>query len=181
MMDPKLLEEIFKTAKTFNEFLLTLMNPRTYLRDVEEKEIEEFYRNTAKIFFELNNAYWSLLFEIYQALLKRDSEELIMVISRAMDRFENIYAEYMNNAVVSAIVNAINKAYLRGLQNIQNFMSTILHSMGMVSRKDIIALSEAYVDLKGDIKKEARKIREEIKILREEIEKIKTGGGQSAA
>ncbi|MEM4523963.1 MAG: hypothetical protein QXF29_02515, partial [Archaeoglobaceae archaeon] len=92
-MDPKLLEEIFKTAKTFNEFLLTLMNPRTYLRDVEEKEIEEFYRNTAKIFFELNNAYWSLLFEIYQALLKRDSEELIMVISRAMDRFENIYAE----------------------------------------------------------------------------------------
>ncbi|MEM4524689.1 MAG: hypothetical protein QXF29_06305, partial [Archaeoglobaceae archaeon] len=91
------------------------------------------------------------------------------------------YAEYMNNAVVSAIVNAINKAYLRGLQNIQNFMSTILHSMGMVSRKDIIALSEAYVDLKGDIKKEARKIREEIKILREEIEKIKTGGGQSAA
>ncbi|MEM3179107.1 MAG: hypothetical protein QXW81_04125, partial [Archaeoglobaceae archaeon] len=123
---------------------------------------------------------WDLIIEISQALAKRDSEEVIKAFTRAMERFEVLYAEYMDNPVVSAIINSINSAYMRTLMNLQSFMSAVLHSMGMVSRKDIIALSEAYVDLKGDIKKESRKIREEIRVLKEEIEKIKPKGGYNA-
>ncbi|MCS7118707.1 MAG: hypothetical protein RMH75_01405 [Archaeoglobaceae archaeon] len=176
MMDTKFFEEAFRTAKVFNEFLLTLMNPRTYLRELEDREIEEFYHKNAKLLFELNKAYWGFLIEITQALARRDSGGVVRAVTATMERLEIIYAEYMDNAVISAIINSINNAYLRSLQSLQNFMSAFLHSMGMVSRKDIIALSEAYVDLKGDIKKETRKIREDIRSLREEIEKIKGGG-----
>jgi N-methylhydantoinase B/oxoprolinase/acetone carboxylase alpha subunit len=115
------------------------------------------------------------MIDLTQALMKGDADAVIVAISRGMERIEAIYSEYMNNAVVSAIVNAVNRVYLRSLQNLQNFTSAILHAMGMVSRKDVIALSEAYVDLKGDIKKESRKIREELKLLREELGKIRGG------
>jgi hypothetical protein len=174
-MDARLLGEAFKTAKTFNEFFLTLIDPRTYYKDLDEEEIQEFYSSTSKLFFELNRAYWGLMIDLTQALMKGDADAVIVAISRSMERIEAIYSEYMNNAVVSAIVNAVNRVYLRSLQNLQNFTSAILHAMGMVSRKDVIALSEAYVDLKGDIKKESRKIREELKLLREELGKIRGG------
>lgn len=174
-MDAKLLEEAFKTAKALNEFFLTITDPRTYLKELEEKEIEEFYVNSSKLLLELNRTYWGFVIDFTQALMKREPDGIIMAISKAMENFEKLYAEYMDNAVVSAIVNAINSAYLRSLQNIQNFTSAFLHSMGMVSRKDIIALSEAYVDLKGDIKKESRKILEELRQIREEISKIRGG------
>jgi hypothetical protein len=174
-MDARLLEEAFKTAKTFNEFFLTLIDPRTYYKELDEEEIQEFYSSISKLFFELNRAYWGLMIDLTQALMKGDAGAVILAISRGMERIEAIYSEYMNNAVVSAIVNAVNRVYLRSLQNLQNFTSAILHAMGMVSRKDVIALSEAYVDLKGDIKKESRKIREELKLLREELGKIRGG------
>ena len=174
-MDARLLEEAFKTAKTFNEFYLTLIDPRTYYKELDEEEIQEFYSSISKLFFELNRAYWGLMIDLTQALMKGDADAVIVAISRGMERIEAIYSEYMNNAVVSAIVNAVNRVYLRSLQNLQNFTSAILHAMGMVSRKDVIALSEAYVDLKGDIKKESRKIREELKLLREELGKIRGG------
>ncbi|MFN3384322.1 MAG: hypothetical protein ACK401_05445 [Archaeoglobaceae archaeon] len=176
MANAKLIEETFKSAKALNEFVLTLMSPKTYFKELEEREIEDFYLNSTKLFFELNKSYWGFVFELTQALAKGEGEEVIKAVNKAMDRFETAYAEYMNNAVVSAIINSINSAYLRSLANIQNFTSALLHAMGMVSRKDIIALSEAYVDLKGDIKKESRKIREEIRVLREELEKLKAGG-----
>lgn len=179
MIDAKFLEEAFKTAKALNEFFITLVNPKTYFREIEDKEIEDFYRNTAKLFLELNRAYWGFFFDFTQAIAKRDSEEVIKAVNKAMERFEVAYAEYMDNPVVSAIINAINSAYLRNLAGFQNFMSGMLHAMGMVSKKDVIALSEAYVDLKGDIKKESRKIREEIKFLREELEKLKAKGGSN--
>lgn len=179
MIDAKFLEEAFKTAKAVNEFFLTLINPKTYFKDLEEREIEEFYRNSVKLFFELNKAYWGFLIEFTQAIAKRNSEEVIKAVNKAMERFEIAYAEYMDNAVVSAIINAINSAYLRSLANFQNFTSEILHTIGMVSRKDVVALSEAYVDLKGDIKKESRKIREEIKELKDEIAKLKGGSNVS--
>ncbi len=176
MTNAKLIEETFKSAKALNEFVLTLMSPKTYFRELEDKEIEDFYINSTKFFFELNKAYWGFVFELTQALAKGEGEEVVKVVNKAMDRFETAYAEYMNNAVVSAIINSINSAYLRSLASIQNFTSAFLHAMGMVSKKDVIALSEAYVDLKGDIKKESRKIREEIRILREELEKLRAGG-----
>lgn len=179
MIDARLLEELFKNAKALNEFFLTLMDPRTYFRDLKDEEIEEFYRSSAKLAIELGKAYRDFFFELVQALAKRDSDEVIKAINRAMDRFGTIYEEYMNNAVVSAFINAINSAYLQSLVNLQNLTSAMLHAAGMVSRKDIIALSEAYVDLKGDIKKESRKIREEIRALKEELEKIKRGGSDA--
>lgn len=179
MMNTKFFEEIFKTAKTFNEFFLTVTNPRTYFKELSEEEFDEFYRNSSKLFFELNKAYWGFLLDLTTAFTKGDSEEIAKAIGTAMARIEEIYAEYMDNAVVSAWVNAINSVYMRNLLNLQNFTSAILHSLGMVSRRDVIALSEAYVDLKGDIKKESRKIMEEIRALKdklEKIEKLKRGG-----
>ncbi|MCX8172840.1 MAG: hypothetical protein N3D09_04430 [Archaeoglobaceae archaeon] len=179
MIDTKFFEEVFKTAKTFNEFFLTLTNPRTYFKEISEEELDEFYKKSSKLFFELNKAYWGFLFDLTTAFAKRNGEEISRAINNAMIRIEEIYADYMDNAVVSACVNAINSAYMRILLNLQNFTSAILHSLGMVSRRDVIALSEAYVDLKGDIKKESRKILEEIRDLKERVEKIekaKKGG-----
>ena len=178
-MDARLLEEILKTAKTINEFFITLSDPKTYFKELKEEEIEQFYTNTSKLFFELNRAYWGLVIDLTQAFIKMDAEGVLKAISSGMDRFESIFAEYTNNPVFSAFLNTVNMAYLRSLQNLQTLMSAILHSMGMVSRRDIIALSEAYVDLKGDIKKESRKIREELRLLKEEIEKIRGGSNVS--
>ena len=178
-MDARLLEEILKTAKTINEFFITLSDPKTYFKELKEEEIEQFYTNTSKLFFELNRAYWGLVIDLTQAFIKMDAEGVLKAISGGMDRFESIFAEYTNNPVFSAFLNTVNMAYLRSLQNLQTLMSAILHSMGMVSRRDIIALSEAYVDLKGDIKKESRKIREELRSLKEEIEKIRGGSNVS--
>uniref|UniRef100_A0A7C3REA4 Uncharacterized protein n=1 Tax=Archaeoglobus fulgidus TaxID=2234 RepID=A0A7C3REA4_ARCFL len=178
-MDARLLEEILKTAKTINEFFITLSDPKTYFKELKEEEIEQFYTNTSKLFFELNRAYWGLVIDLTQAFIKMDAEGVLKAISGGMDRFESIFAEYTNNPVFSAFLNTVNMAYLRSLQNLQTLMSAILHSMGMVSRRDIIALSEAYVDLKGDIKKESRKIREELRLLKEEIEKIRGGSNVS--
>lgn len=177
MLNANFLEEVFKSAKALNEFFLTLMDPKTYFKDLKDEEIEEFYRSSAKLALEFNKAYWGFVLELTQALAKGGGEEVMKVFNKAMDRFETIYAEYMNNAVVSAFINSINSAYLRSLASLQNFTSALLHAMGMVSKRDVIALSEAYVDLKGDIKKESRKIREEIRILKEELEKIKAKGG----
>ncbi|MEM3139083.1 MAG: hypothetical protein QXU17_02645 [Archaeoglobaceae archaeon] len=179
MMDSKFFEEVFKTAKAFNEFFLTVTNPRTYFKELSEEEFDEFYKNSVRLIFELNKAYWGFLNDLTKAFAKRDAEEIARSIGNAMARIEEIYAEYMDNAVVSAWVNAINSAYMRTLLNLQNFTSAILHSLGMVSRKDVIALSEAYVDLKGDIKKESRKILEEIRVLKEKIEKLEKEGGAS--
>lgn len=179
MMDVKFFEEFFKTAKTFNEFFLTVTNPRTYFKELTEEEFNEFYKNSVKLIFELNKAYWGFFNDLTKAFAKRDSEEIARAIGNAMARIEEIYAEYMDNAVVSAWVNAINSAYMRTLLNLQNFTSAILHSLGMVSRKDVIALSEAYVDLKGDIKKESRKIMEEIRVLKEKVEKLEKARGGS--
>ncbi len=179
MMDRKYFEELFRTAAAFNEFLLTLMDPRTYFKEISEKEFEEFYANSGKLILELNKAYLGFLFDLSKALAKGDSDEIAKTIGNAMERFEDIYADYMNNSVVSAWINSINSVYMRSLLNLQNFTSAILHAFGMVSRRDVIALSEAYVDLKGDIKKESRKIMEEIRFLREKIENIertKKGG-----
>ena len=178
-MDARLLEEILKTAKTINEFFITLSDPKTYFKELKEEEIEQFYTNTSKLFFELNRAYWGLVIDLTQAFIKMDAEGVLKAISGGMDRFESIFAEYTNNPVFSAFLNTVNMAYLRSLQNLQTLMSAILHSMGMVSRRDIIALSEAYVDLKGDIKKESRKIREELRLLKEEIVKIRGGSNVS--
>jgi len=178
-MDARLLEEFLKTAKTINEFFITLSDPKTYFKELKEEEIEQFYTNTSKLFFELNRAYWGLVIDLTQAFIKMDAEGVLKAISSGMDRFESIFAEYTNNPVFSAFLNTVNMAYLRSLQNLQTLMSAILHSMGMVSRRDIIALSEAYVDLKGDIKKESRKIREELRLLKEEIEKIRGGSNVS--
>lgn len=182
MIDGKYFEELFKTAKAFNEFLLTLIDPRTYLKEITEQEFEEFYKNSGEMIFELNRACWGFLFELSAALAKRDSEEVFKAVGNAMERFEEIYAKYMNNAVVSALINSVNSAYMRSLLNLQNFTSAMLHALGMVSRKDVIALSEAYVDLKGDIKKESRKILEEVRALKEKIEKMEKskGGGSDA-
>lgn len=179
MINSKFFEELFKTAKTFNEFFLTLTDPRTYFKEISEEEFQEFYKNTAKLFFELNKVYWGFLLDLTSATMRRDGEGITRAISDVMIRIEELYAEYMDNPVVSAWVNTINSIYMRSLLNLQNFMSAVLHSLGMVSRRDIIALSEAYVDLKGDIKKESRKVIEEIKLLKERleiIEKEKKGG-----
>lgn len=179
MMDRKYFEEVLKTATAFNEFLLTLMNPRTYFKEISEKELEEFYTNSGKLILELNKAYLGFLFDLSKAFAKGDSDEIAKTVGSAMAKFEEIYADYMNNSVVSAWINSINSAYMRSLLNLQNFTSAILHAFGMVSRRDVIALSEAYVDLKGDIKKESRKIMEEIRFLRQKIENMertKKGG-----
>ncbi len=178
----KYFEELFKTARAFNEFLLTISDPRTYFKELSDQEFEEFYKNSGKLILELNRAYWGFLFELSKALAKGDSDEIARAVGDAMARFEEIYADYMDNPVVSAWINSINSAYMRSLLNLQNFTSAMLHALGMVSRRDIIALSEAYVDLKGDIKKESRKILEEVRALKEKIEKMEKPreGGSNA-
>ncbi|MEM2817613.1 MAG: hypothetical protein QXN39_03925, partial [Archaeoglobaceae archaeon] len=83
MMNAKFLEEVFKNAKALNEFFLTLIDPKTYFRDLKDEEIEDFYRSSLKLVLELNKAYWGFVFEFTQALAKGEGEEVVKVVNKA--------------------------------------------------------------------------------------------------
>lgn len=162
-----MLDEMAKTFKAVNDFIKTLFDPTTYLGDISPKEFGEFYNDTANCFFKI----YSLNAETYMKMVaesqRGDTEAVLNTYLDYISKLEDTFAELMDNAVVAAYVNLLNKIYLRSLLLIQNLNNAFFHSMGLATRKDIVALSEAYVDLKGDIKRETRKILKEIKKLQE--------------
>ncbi len=166
-------EEMVKTIKAMNDLVQTLFDPRTYFGKLEPDEIREFLSDLAKGYLEISQLNMETYFKILSELPKGDAEEILKIYLGYISKLEDIFAKMSDNPVYSAYVNAINKMYVRTLRTIQNFNSAVLHSLGFVSRRDVVALSEAYVDLKGDINRESRRILEEVKALRQELEKLK--------
>jgi len=167
-----MLDEIFLTSRKFFEFWLKAADPRTYLKDVTQEELMEFgskLMNYSLNFWQISSEYMA---KMYSALIRGDAEEILNVQLEYLSKLEDAVAELANTAVYSAYVNAINRAYMNQLILMQEFSNALFHSLGIPTRKDIVALSEAYVDLKGDIKREMREIKGELA----EMKKLISGG-----
>jgi len=168
-----MLNEFLKTYEKAAEFWLKLADPRTYLRGVKPEELREFSFNATAGFLKL----WQISIEystkIFQAMLRGDPDEILNTQLEYISRVEDVIAEIADNPVYSAYVNAINKAYLSQVLAMQEFSNAVFHSLGLPTRKDIVALAEAYVDLKGDIKRDVRNLRKELKEIKEAV-----GGGK---
>ncbi|MDI9646163.1 MAG: hypothetical protein QFX40_05655 [Archaeoglobales archaeon] len=173
-----MMEDIFKTFKTFEEFLMKLIDPKTYLGELSEEEIkdsiEKYYSGIFSI-FQLNFDYST---KIWQKIFAGDVENVLATYLEYLSKLEDVVNKMSDNVLYSAYINALNSNYLRFLTTLQNINGAILHNLGLVSRKDIVALAEAYVDLKGDIKKETRVVRKdiaEIKNMLVELQKEMVG------
>ncbi len=162
-----MLDEIFKTFKAINEFTLTLLDPNTYFRDIKPEDFQKFMFDFANGFLKIYQLNIETFFKIMQEMPKGDAEAMLNIYLAYLNKIEDLFAEMSDNDVMAAYINALNKAYLRYLRFIQTLNTSVLHNLGLASRKDIIALAEAYVDLKGDIKRESRRILREIKNLKE--------------
>ncbi len=162
-----MLDEIAKTFKAVNDFMKTLLDPTTYLGDVTLKEFGELYNDIANCFFKISSLNAETYLKAITEMQRGDAESLLNLYLNYISNLEDIFADLMDNPVMAAYINILNKIYLRSLLLIQNLNNAFFHSMGLATRKDIVALSEAYVDLKGDIKRETRRILREIKKLQE--------------
>jgi hypothetical protein len=169
-----MMEELFKTGRTFQELYLKLLDPKTYLGELTQDEINESLSKFTEGFFrifQLNFEYWMKAME---KIMAGDADGALEVYLQYISALEDTAAEMADSPLYSAFINAFNTSYLRSLISLQNLNSAFLHNLGLVSRRDVIALAEAYVDLKGDIKRETRMIRREI----EELKRMILGGGE---
>ena len=164
-------DEMQKYLETLSEFTQVMLDFRTYFGDLDPSEIADFFEILTRAYYKLLQLNAETYFKLISQLPKGDVEEFLKIYLEYIPKLEDIFAEISDNPVYSAYVNVLNRFYLKYLKSIQNFNSAILHSLGLVSRRDIIALSEAYVDLKGDIKRETRRILREVRELKEEIKK----------
>jgi len=162
-----MLDEFAKTFKAVNDFVATLIDPRTYLGDISPDEFGEFYADVANCFFRISTLNAETYAKIIADMQRGDAESALNTYLNYISKMEDTFAELMDNAVVAAYINYLNRIYLRSLLLIQNINNALFHSMGLATRRDIIALSEAYVDLKGDIKRETRRILSEIRKIKE--------------
>lgn len=170
----RLFEEYLKTLNAINSTLTKFFNIKTYFK-LSDEEIAESIRAFYGLYLENMKLALKTLNDLSSAFLKGDPDEFIKAYTSILTKFENVYAKVMETPLLVAYLNEINKLYLRFLQGIQNYNNYVFHALGLVTRKDIVALSEAYVDLKGDIKKETRKLKKELeeikKLLKEEVVK----------
>lgn len=164
-----MLEEFEKTFKAFNDFVKKLLDPKTYLGEITDEEIKSSISQITDCYIKMSNLNYEYSIKIFQKLMVADLDGFLESILEYLSSLEDRVAEMINNPLCAAVVNALNRSYINYMTFIQNLNSAMLHSLGLVSRKDIVALSEAYVDLKGDIKRESRKILQEIEKIREEI------------
>ncbi len=164
-----MIDEMLKTFKALNEFTMTLLDPNTYFRDVKPEEFQKFLIDFANGVAQIYRLSFETSLRIMAELPKGDPEVMLNIYLNYISQMEDIFAEMSDNDVIAAYINALNKAYLRYLMLIQNLNNAALHSLGLASRKDIIALAEAYVDLKGDIKRESRRLLKEIRKMRDEM------------
>ncbi len=170
----RLFEEYLKTLNAINSTLMKFFDIKTYFR-LSDEEIAESIRAFYNLYLENARLTLKALNDLSSAFLKGDPDEFIRVYTSILTEFEDVYAKVMETPLLVAYLNEINKFYLRLLQGFQNFNNYVFHALGLVTRKDIVALSEAYVDLKGDIKKETRRLKkelEEIKSLLKEVVKL---------
>ena len=105
------------------------------------------------------------------------------VYEKWLSFLEKEYRKLTETTYMAAIFNSLDDLYLIYTANIQRFMDGLLHYYGFATKFDVIKLGKAYVDLKQDLKREARKmnmglkeVKDEIEKLREEIKKPKRGG-----
>ncbi len=170
----QIFQEALNAYEKFVEFTSELLNPKTAY-NLTAEEINEFFSKTLQGFLKI----WSISFEywtdVYLKMIAGDPDKVLAIHLRYISEFEDTVSEMVNNAVWAAYVNAIDKIYRRYLLLVQNITSAMLHSIGAPSRRDVVALAEAYVDLKGDIKKEVRAVRSEIENIKKLISEIKEG------
>lgn len=166
-------DEFLKTYKRAMEFWLKVTDPRTYLRELTPEEIQEsiskYFEGSLKIMKE--TAEYSVI--LAGKMMQGDPDEVMKKYLEYISKLEDTVAEMANTPLYSAYINALNRIFLGQLYILQRTNSAILHSLGIPSRDDVVALAEAYVDLKGDIKRESRMIRREIRRL---ATSIQTGG-----
>ncbi|MCS7122237.1 MAG: hypothetical protein NZ895_06540 [Archaeoglobaceae archaeon] len=151
------------------------MDPKTYLGEITDDEIKQSIAQITNGYFKILTLNYEYSIKIWQKLMIADLDGFLDTYLEYLSNLEDRVAEMVNTPLYAATVNAINRAYMNYLSLIQNMNSAVLHSLGLVSRKDVVALSEAYVDLKGDIKRESRKVLQEIAKLKEEL---KSGGSK---
>lgn len=167
-----MVNEFLETYKRILEFWIKLSNPRTYLQNITHEELLDFtFKLTSGVFkiWQINAEY---LAKIYQKMMEGDPEEILKTQLDYISKLEDVVAETADSPVYSAYVNALNRAYINQLLLLQEFSNALFHSVGLPTRKDIVALSEAYVDLKGDIKREVREIKKELR----EVKRVLEGG-----
>ncbi|RLI81353.1 hypothetical protein DRP07_07540 [Archaeoglobales archaeon] len=175
-VSPRFIEESFKTFTAINETFWKFFDVSYFFKELKEEEIEESFSKITSFYAELLEFSLKFWKEIFDAVQKGDPDEVVKTYLFNLSELEDIYARRMDNMLIIAYLDEINKAYLTLLNNLQSVNNAIFHSLGLVTRRDVVALSEAYVDLKGDIKKESRKIRREIQELRKSVERIERRG-----
>ena len=166
-------EEMLKTFESYLEFLSKVSDPRTYLGGVSNEEIADYSSKLLSATLDAYRISFEYFFRITQKFMEGDLDAALEAYLSYISELEDLSAKAADNAVYAAYVNTLNRVYMYYLIFLQNSINAFLHSIGMVTRRDIVALAEAYVDLKGDIKKETRKILAKIEELRREM-----GGGE---
>ncbi len=179
----RLAEESVKTFNEVNRAFLRLFDPAFYFQLSEDEitdSITAFMNGTAEI-WELGLRGWM---DFLKAVWKGDADEMIEAYLRYLSKLEDAVGRMMDNPLASAYLNKLNEGYLKSIQLIQSMNDYLFHTLGLATKKDIIALGEAYVDLKGDLKKEMKSLKEaeteslnelkgELVKLRKSLEKLK--------
>ncbi|MCX8204053.1 MAG: hypothetical protein N3H31_00045 [Candidatus Nezhaarchaeota archaeon] len=165
--------ELEKTLKAYSDFLNKLFSVSTYFRGLTWDEFRDSLAVSLVVLaktWQLSNEYW---YESLRRLLAIDLDGALSVYLEYLSRLEDVAAEVANTPLYAAYVNAVNKFYINCLTLLQNVDSAILHALGLATRRDIVALGEAYVDLKSDLKREFRGVREGVAKLREAIDELR--------
>lgn len=169
-MPRDLRSELEETLKAYSDFLNKLFNVSTYFRGLTWDELRDSLAMLLIAFvraWQLSSEY---LYKFSQRMFAADLDGALDTYLEYLSKMEDIAGELANTPLYAAHVNAANRLYMSYLTTIQSINSAILHSLGLVTRKDVVALGEAYVDLKGDLKREAKRIRDEVAKLHEGIE-----------
>ncbi|ADC65568.1 hypothetical protein Ferp_1417 [Ferroglobus placidus DSM 10642] len=164
-----MVEEFWRTYKKLFELYAKLSDPRTYFGELTEEEINESLSKIFNGFAKLGNLNLNYLIELYGNVLKGNPEEVLKTNLDYLEKLEDTIAEIVDNPLYSAYINFVDRVFLNYLITLQNINNAIFHSIGIPTRRDIVALSEAYVDLKGDLKKEFRALKKEIEELKAAI------------
>ncbi len=182
MLD-KLIEEYFKTIATVYESSYNILRNLNPWDKLSEDEQEEFLKTLAEITYdgiEFSGDFFKDSFKLFYTV---DPENWMKVYEKWLSFLEKEYRKLTETTYMAAIFNSLDDLYLIYTANIQRFMDGLLHYYGFATKFDVIKLGKAYVDLKQDLKREARKmnmglkeVKDEIEKLREEIKKPKRGG-----
>lgn len=161
--------ELEKAVRAYSDFLNKLLSIGTYFRGLTWDELRDSLAVvtlvSAKI-WRMSNEYW---YRILQRMFAADLDSALDSYLEYLSKLEDAADELANTPLYAAYINMANRLYMSYLTTLQNINNATLHALGLATRKDIVALGEAYVDLKGDLKRETKRIREEIAKLRSEM------------